>query len=322
MASADQGLLHEMLTTLPPAFWVAFFAVLGSFVGSFLNVVVYRLPRNCLSINNPKRSFCPSCKKQLSVRDNLPVIGWVMLGGKCRYCRVKYGARYPLVELLVALLFAWATWSVLYSDGVNTTSVTSWLVLLHVLLMISVLVPWALIDLDLQYIPDSLTFVPLLMFVPLSANAATYQWGLNTTAYDPLFLDAFWKEIPAWLNSMISALFTGIGAMLFLMGAGKLGNMLFRRQTEKIGGDSMGWADVKIMLLLGVMLGWPKMIAGFFVAIALGAVVGIIARLLRGTLGVPFGPFLAVGALAATLLTPQLDAALGWYFRLLEGLAR
>lgn len=319
MASADPGLLDEMLTTLPPAFWIAFFGVLGSFVGSFLNVVVYRLPRNCLSINNPRRSFCPSCRTQLSVRDNLPVIGWLLLGGKCRYCGVKYGARYPLVELLVAVLFAYATWTVMFAQGLNTTNATSWVVLLHVLLMISVLVPWALIDLDLQYIPDSLTFVPLLMFLPLSANAVTYEWGgYNTARFDPLFLDF----LPRWLNSMGSALLTGLGAMLFLMGAGRLGNLLFRRQTEKIGGDSMGWADVKIMLLLGVMLGWPKMVAGFFVAIALGAVVGIMARLLRGALGVPFGPFLALGALAATLLTPQLDAALAWYFRLLEGLAR
>ncbi|MBE7492055.1 MAG: prepilin peptidase [Planctomycetes bacterium] len=318
MAETDHGLVHDMLTVLPPAFWVGFFVVLGTFVGSFINVVVYRLPRNCLSINNPRRSFCPSCKTQLSVRDNLPVIGWVLLRGRCRYCGVKYGARYPLVELLVGVLFGCAAWSVLYGDGVNTTSWTAWLVLLHVLLMISVLVPWALIDLDLQYIPDSLTFVPLLIFLPLSANAATYEWGVSVAWYDPLFLDF----LPRWLNSMASALATGLGAMLFLMAAGKLGNLLFRRQAQKIGGDSMGWADVKIMLLLGVMLGWPKMVAGFFVAIALGSVVGIIARVLRGSLGVPFGPFLAAGALAAMLLAPRMEAALRWYFSVLEAIAR
>jgi len=318
MASADQGLLHEMLTTLPPAFWITFLGVLGSFVGSFLNVVIYRLPRNCLSINNPKRSFCPSCKTKLSVRDNLPVIGWAMLGGKCRYCGVKYGVRYPLVELLVGVLFAYAAWRVLYGEGVNVASLPHWILLLHVVLMISVLVPWALIDLDLQYIPDGLTFIPLLMFLPLSANAATFEWGLDTSRYDPLFLDF----LPRWLNSMGSAILTGLGAMLFLLGAGKFGNILFRKQADKVGGDSMGWADVKIMLLLGVMLGWPKMIAGFFVAIALGATVGIIARVTRGALGVPFGPFLAVGALAATLFTPDFARALDWYFKLLEGVAR
>lgn len=320
MASADQGLIHEMLTTLPPAFWIAFLGILGSFVGSFLNVVVYRLPRNCLSINNPRRSFCPSCKTQLSVRDNLPVLGWVLLRGKCRYCGVKYGARYPLVELMVGLLFAYATWKVMFSDGVMTTSFPAWITLLHVLLMISVLVPWALIDLDLQYIPDGLTFVPLLMFLPLSANAATFQWGLNTADYDPLFLDAVWQGIPQWLNSMGSAILTGLGAMLFLLGAGKVGNVLFRKQAEKVGGDSMGWADVKIMLLLGVMLGWPKMIAGFFVAIVLGAAIGIIARVTRGALGVPFGPFLAIGALAAMLFAPDFGRALDWYFSLLRGI--
>ncbi|MBX3474651.1 MAG: prepilin peptidase [Planctomycetes bacterium] len=317
MANADQGLLLEMATTLPPAFWIAFFAMLGSFVGSFLNVVVYRLPRSCLSINNPRRSFCPSCKTQLSVRDNLPVVGWLMLRGKCRYCGVKYGMRYPLVELLVAILFACAAWRVLFADSGAITLWPAWVTLAHLLLMISVLVPWALIDLDLQYIPDGLTFVPLLLFVPLSANAATYEWGINTALYDPLVLDF----LPRWLNSMGSAMLTGLGAMLFLLGAGKLGNLLFRRQAERIGGDSMGWADVKIMLLLGVMLGWPKMIAGFFIAIALGAGVGVIARVTRGALGVPFGPFLAIGALAAMFLAPEFERGLAWYFSMLQRMA-
>jgi leader peptidase (prepilin peptidase)/N-methyltransferase len=110
--------------------------------------------------------------------------------------------------------------------------------------------------------------------------------------------------------------------MAFLWLAGRFGNMLFRKQAQKIGGDSMGWADVKIMLLLGVMLGWPKMLAGFFIAIVLGSIVGLIARLARGSLGVPFGPFLAVGALAAMLFAPEIHAVVRGYFDWLGELFR
>ncbi|MCA8918536.1 MAG: prepilin peptidase, partial [Planctomycetes bacterium] len=135
---------------MPPAFWLVLAFFLGSFVGSFLNVVVYRLPRNCLSINNPKRSFCPSCKTQLKWSDNLPIVGWAVLRGKCRYCGVRFGVRYPLVELLTATLFTLATWRVLISDGNVASQPLAWLTLLHTVLVISVLLPWALIDLDLR----------------------------------------------------------------------------------------------------------------------------------------------------------------------------
>ena len=79
-------------------FVLAFSMIIGAFVGSFLNVVAYRLPRNCLSINNPKRSFCPSCKTQLAWYDNIPVLGWLALLGRCRYCKKQISVRYPLVE--------------------------------------------------------------------------------------------------------------------------------------------------------------------------------------------------------------------------------
>ncbi|MBK9975749.1 MAG: prepilin peptidase [Planctomycetes bacterium] len=316
MADTQPGLIQQMLTELPPAFWIGGLALIGAMMGSFLNVVIYRLPRNCLSINKPSRSFCPACKTQLKARDNVPIFGWFLLGGKCRYCGAKFSIRYALVELLVALLFGFAAWKVLYAEGIQTTHLAAWITLAHVLLMITVLVPWALIDLDLHYIPDGLTFLPLALFVPLSANASTYQWGV--AGFNPLMFGLQAQ----WLDSMLSAFTTGIAAMAFLWLMGRMGNLLFRKQAQKVGGDSMGWADVKIMLMLGVMLGWPKMIAAFFVAIALGALVGTIARVLRGTLGVPFGPFLAIGALAVMLFAPNFEAALNWYFNLLQGVAK
>jgi len=79
------------------SFWV------GACIGSFANVAFYRIPRG-LSVSNPKRSFCPSCKTQIPWHDNIPVLGWVLLGGKCRKCKSKISIKYPLVELLFALI--------------------------------------------------------------------------------------------------------------------------------------------------------------------------------------------------------------------------
>ena len=177
--------VFEIIKEMPPAFWLVMIFCIGAFVGSFLNVVVYRLPRNCLSINNPKRSFCPSCKTQLKWNDNLPIIGWLLLRGKCRYCGVKYGLRYPMVELLTAGLFTFAAWRVVYADGNLADQPMVWLTLLHAILIISVMLPWALIDFDLRMIPDKLTLGPLLVFIPFAADWRALDFGLASLRSTP-----------------------------------------------------------------------------------------------------------------------------------------
>ena len=305
--------LFNMLSDMPGWFWVAFWFVIGSFVGSFLNVVVYRLPRNCLSVNKPKRSFCPSCKTQLKWNDNIPIVGWAILRGKCRYCGAKFGVRYPLVELLTATLFAASAARALYGDGASPADYESWLTLLHMLGIISVLVPWALIDLDLTVIPDKLTLGPLIVFIPFAAHAPALSFGLSGDVTHLLF-----KFQPVWLNSMLSAVGTGLGAALALWLIGKGANVLFRKRVQEIGGEAMGLADVKLMILLGVMLGWPKLVAAFFIAILFGAVFGIVQILLKKRHGTPFGPYLALGAITATLAMPWLMKVVDAYFSLLE----
>ncbi|MCZ7605558.1 MAG: prepilin peptidase [Planctomycetota bacterium] len=308
--------------------------MVGSFVGSFLNVVVYRLPRNCLSINKPKRSFCPSCKTQLKWNDNLPIVGWLLLRGRCRYCGAKYGIRYPAVELLTAVLFVFAAWRVLYSEGNLAGEWSAWLTLLHILCIIGVLLPWALIDLDLTYIPDKLTFGPLLVFVPFAAHADALQFGLTRSAqsFDLTDVSAavpanqqythLWFDFtPVWLNSMISAVLTGLAAALALWLIGKAANVIFAKRAQQIGGESMGLADVKLMVLLGVMLGWPKLLAAFFVAIFVGAVIGSAQLLLKKGHGTPFGPYLTLGALVAALGSNWLSGLYHWYMKFLQGLA-
>jgi leader peptidase (prepilin peptidase)/N-methyltransferase len=311
----------EMIADMPPWFWLGWFFLIGSFVGSFLNVVVYRLPRNCLSINNPKRSFCPSCKTQLKGKDNIPILGWALLRGKCRYCGVKYGARYPLVELLVAVLFTLAAWRVLYADGNVAGEWQAWLTVLHIILIVGLLVPWALIDYDLQVIPDKLTLGPLIVFIPFAAHSAALDFGMRQTAASPAITHLIYNFQPVWLDSMLSAVTAGVAAAAGLWLIGKFANVIFRKRVAQMGGESMGMGDVKLMVLLGVMLGWPKLVAAFFVAIFFGAAIGSVQLLLKKGPGTPFGPYLAIGALAAALGMDMFVGLYEWYMSFLQGLA-
>ena len=309
---------RSFMDDLPPALVIAWVGAIGLFVGSFLNVVVYRLPRNCLSINKPKRSFCPQCKTQLTMKDNIPVFGWVLLGGKCRYCKKPYSIRYPAVELLTGLLFSLTVWRFIYDGGSLAGSGTAWLAAFSVIVMICVLLPMSLIDLEMRQIPDTLSLGALMVFVPLAANPATMEAGLPGDVSALVF-----DSLPRWLNGIVSALLAGVVAAGFLWLMGKVGNVLFRKRTEAVGGSSMGFGDVKLMLLLGVMLGWPKLVGAFFVAIFAGVAIGIPRRMIdREAHGVPFGPFLALGALASMLATPQMVAFYEWYMNFIQGAAR
>ncbi|MCA8911087.1 MAG: prepilin peptidase [Planctomycetes bacterium] len=324
--------VFEIIKEMPPAFWLVMIFCIGAFVGSFLNVVVYRLPRNCLSINNPKRSFCPSCKTQLKWNDNLPIIGWLLLRGKCRYCGVKYGLRYPMVELLTAGLFTFAAWRVVYADGNLADQPMVWLTLLHAILIISVMLPWALIDFDLRMIPDKLTLGPLLVFIPFAADWRALDFGLASLRSTPdtavaaepgvhRITHLMFSFEPVWLNSMLSALAAGaIGyGALWLIGKGA--NILFAKRVEEMGGEAMGGGDIKLMLLMGVMLGWPKLLAAFFVAIFIGAVIGVYQIIARKGPGTPFGPYLAIGAILAALGSSWLVDLYNAYMGFLQGMA-
>ncbi len=310
MASAET---IEIARGIPPGFVLACAMVFGAFVGSFTNVVAWRLPRQCLSINNPRRSFCPKCKAQLAWYDNIPVLGWILLLGRCRYCRKAISPRYPLVEAAMAALFGLAVWRTVLSGGPGAlVSVEAWLFALAAVVAISVLIPVALIDWDLTIIPDELAVGPLLFFVPMAASVTHMRTGLPPDL-DPLLFHA----LPLWLNGVLSALVAGAAGSLTLWLIGKAGNVLFPGRTAKMGGESMGFGDVKLVFLLGVILGWPKLVAAFFIAILLGASVGLVLRVAARFLAVPFGPFLVAGTLAALLFTPEILQAVDWYIALI-----
>jgi leader peptidase (prepilin peptidase) / N-methyltransferase len=230
--------------------YVILAAVFGAIIGSFLNVVVYRLPRG-ESLSTPG-SHCPSCDAPVKPYDNVPVLGWLWLRGRCRNCRQPISVRYPLVEAGTALLCAGAV------IGQHNTGRA----LLGVVLVL-VLVPIALIDLDTQLIPDRITAPAAVLAVVIG------------TALDP--------------GGEVQRLIAGAAA----------GGFLFVAWLAYPGG--MGFGDVKLAAVLGLFLGGavgPAMlvalVAGVLVGVAIMKRVGVEAG--RKT-KVPFGPFLALGGL-------------------------
>ena len=245
-------------------------AVLGALIGSFLNVVIHRLPRK-KSLVRP-RSSCPGCRKPIAPWDNVPVVSWLLLGGRCRRCKARISPRYPLVEALTASLFALAG-----------AVVTNPLTLAFALLFIAAMVVVMFIDLDHMIIPDSITLPGI---------------GVGLAA---AFLGAFVDPGQALIGILVG------GGGLLAVAAG------YRAAT---GREGLGGGDVKLLGMVGAFLG-P---AGAFLTIMIGSVAGTIFACLfilrsgRGrTAELPFGTFLAPGAVLVLFLGPKI-VALYWGF--------
>jgi leader peptidase (prepilin peptidase) / N-methyltransferase len=238
-------------------------AVVGAVFGSFLNVVAYRLPRG-ESLARP-RSRCPQCQTPIKPYDNVPVLSWLALRGRCRSCSAPISARYPLVEAMTGLLCA----GVVLAKGPDEDALLG-------LALVLLLVPITLIDLDHRIIPNKLTL--------LGAVVAPLLVAL--TAPDAL------------LEHLIAAAAAG---GFFLLAA-----LAYPR--------GMGMGDVKLAAVLGLFLG-KAVGPAVFVALVAGTLVGgaVIAR--KGAqegrkTAVPFGPFLALGAVVALFAG---DAMVDWY---------
>jgi len=243
------------------AFCFLFF-VLGLVVGSFLNVLIYRLPRG---LNAAKgRSFCPKCKKKISWYDNIPLLSFVLLKGRCRRCGKKISWRYPVVELLTAvttiLIFnlKFEIFNEFLNYKVLNFQITIDLVLTLVLVYTLIVVFFT--DLETMVIPDEVILPTSLLLL--------IRYGL--TDY---------------------RLVTGISAFAFIG--------LIYLLTKKKG---MGFGDVKFALLMGLALGYPNIIIAFYIAFLTGTLVGIILIVLgkaKWKNKIAFGPFLCLGTFVA-----------------------
>jgi leader peptidase (prepilin peptidase)/N-methyltransferase len=269
---------------LPNEFWLLGAALFGLCIGSFLNVVIHRLPQmmerawrdqalETLGQSDPAqasrqplnllcpRSRCPQCGHVLHWHENIPVLGWLLLKGKCSNCGKPIGWRYPAVELATALLFALVVWH--YGP--------TWTAVLYAGFA-AALVALAGIDWDTTLLPDSLN-QPLLW---AGLVAAAMGWLPHGWAA------AFWGAVAGYL---------------FLWSV----YWLFKLVTGK---EGMGYGDFKLLAALGAWLGWPALLPVVLASSLIGAVVGIALKLsggLREGLYLPFGPFLAGAGLVVAL---------------------
>ena len=257
----------------PDLFAVVLAAIVGSMVGSFLNVVIIRLPEG-RSIVRPG-SACGGCGTPVRWYDNVPVLAWLWLKGRCRACGVRLSVQYPLVEAGTGLLAVAAV----LAFGVTLDALIAFAFL-------AALVAVSGIDLRIREIPDAIslpgTFIGLL--------------------------------VSPWSGLVSSPSAALVGA---LAGAGGL--YLVAATYEWIRDqEGMGLGDVKLLAMIGAVLGWEALVPTVLLASLVGAVVGIALTVAKGrrdlALAIPFGPFLALGA-AVTLLVP------GWWIALLARLA-
>lgn len=261
--------------------FLAIIFIFGAAVGSFLNVVIYRVPEQLSLLHPPSR--CPVCHHQLRPYDNVPVFGWLWLKGKCRYCRTPISPRYPLVEALTGLLFLAA----FGQFGLSWMTVSAWLLL-------SWLVALTFIDFDTLTLPNALTQSGLVVALGLQTFL-----GMEDTA---------WTIATAAQNLAMGIMGAVIGLWIFEI-VGWVGSML-------TGKTVMGGGDGKLAALLGAWLGWQGMLLSSFLACALGAFIGggaIAIGLLSRRTPIPFGPFLAMGAVITLFWGDRLIA---WYLGL------
>ena len=294
----------ELLAASQPMF-VGTCLVLGLCVGSFLNVVIYRLPvmldrqwrAQCAELagHDPHattvaagpqtrfdlvvpRSACPACKSPITALQNIPLISWLVLRGRCARCGAAISARYPLVELLTGLLSAWVAVRFGFGTGALAALVLTWS-----------LIALAFIDIDTQLLPDSLT-LPLLWL------------GLVLSLLGPQ--DAV--AVPVDVRSSVIGAAAGYVSLWSVY-------HLFRLLTGK---EGMGYGDFKLFAALGAWLGWQMLLPVILIAAVVGALVGVAMLTVRGqsrATPIAFGPFLAA---AGWLVLMFGQGLVGRYFAL------
>ncbi|OGT20078.1 MAG: methyltransferase [Gallionellales bacterium RIFOXYB12_FULL_54_9] len=270
------NLLDLLASSLP--LFIGTCVVLGLLVGSFLNVVIYRLPKmmelgwrsQCAELNETQlddvarynlivpRSACPHCHHQISAWENIPVLSYLLLRGKCKSCHAAISARYPLVEAISGILCGFAAYH--FEFGMAATGAC---------LLIWALITLTAIDFDTQFLPDDITLPLIWLGLLFNLN------NIYTTLPDAV-LGAVFGYLALWSVYWLFKLLTGK--------------------------EGMGYGDFKLLAALGAWLGWQMLPLIIILSSLVGAVVGItlIVALKHGrNIPIPFGPYLAGGGLIA-----------------------
>ncbi|MCM8818971.1 MAG: prepilin peptidase [Candidatus Omnitrophica bacterium] len=245
--------------------------ILGLIFGSFANVCIYRLPKG-KSIIYPS-SFCPNCNKPIKWYDNIPLLSYIILKGKCRYCKSKISFRYFIVELLTGLLFfiIYKKFGLSYLNFVFDIFVLSLIIV-------------SFIDIDTFLISDVIVIPGIFL-------------GLFFSFLFPKIHNM--ERLNSFLYSFIGAIVGG-GVLIFLAIIGKL---LFKK-------EAMGGGDVKLLAMIGAFLGWKPILLTLFFASVIGVLISLILIMMKKKKVddyIPFGPYLAIGAIISIFLK-------GYYF--------
>jgi leader peptidase (prepilin peptidase) / N-methyltransferase len=271
--------IFELLASSPGLF-IGTCLMLGLLVGSFLNVVIYRLPvildrqwrEQCAELHNAQaphaaepfnlvvpRSACPACKAPITALQNIPILSYLVLRGRCASCGVRISARYPIIEALTGFLSAAVAWKFGYGWPTAAAIVLTWF-----------LIALTFIDVDHQLLPDSLT-LPLVWI--------------------GLFL-SLWAPVPGGVSMPVDMRSSILGAIAGYLSLWSVYH-LFRLLTGK---EGMGYGDFKLFAALGAWLGWKMLLPIILFAAVVGAVVGIALIAIQGrdrATPIAFGPFLA-----------------------------
>jgi leader peptidase (prepilin peptidase)/N-methyltransferase len=329
------------LTDIPLWITLPFLFVLGAALGSFLNVCIYRMPRHerlweqLRGISWPA-SHCPSCKQPILRSDNVPIFGWLLLRGRCRFCRVRISPRYPLIELLNGLLFV-AMYlieiphefrsdildSSLYAangpqivDVWSTVAWLHWRYLYHMILLQSLLVA-TFIDLDEMTIPDGAT-VPAMIAGLLGGFALGQVFLVPAWFQSPPELHIWKANLPAWLQPLMSGgripewVAThphwhglAVSAAGLVVGGGVvwtvriIGKWILKR-------EAMGFGDVTLMAAIGSFVGWQPVLVVFFVAPFCAILVAVAALFTRRAQEIPYGPYLSIATVVVLVFWRRL----------------
>lgn len=245
-----------------------FIFIVGSAIGSFLNVCIYRMPRNESIVTPP--SHCPACKKEIAWHDNIPLLSFLILKAKCRSCKSKISIRYFIVELLTALIIVF-----LYSRFGLTVKFFVYSGLFCGLIAAS------FIDLEYQIIPDEISVGCIIL---------------------GLIVNAIWPSFNGFVDIKKALIFSGLGILagggsLYLTGI--IGDIIFKK-------ESMGGGDIKLLAGIGAFLGWQIALLVFFLAPMSGAIMGLIVKVTKKISIIPYGPFISLSTFIAVFWGQQI----------------
>ncbi len=274
-----------------PTFYVGFVTIFGLMIGSFLNVVIHRLPKmmerewlqNCQELQNPTadeavqetapkynlvvpRSACPKCGHKITALENIPVLSFIFLGGKCSGCKTAISIRYPLIEALTGILAGIIAWKF----GVSGFALAA-------LIFTFALIALTFIDFDTQLLPDDIT-------LPLLWLGLIFNIGGGFTDLQSAVIGAIAGYLSLWTIFWIFKIVTGK--------------------------EGMGYGDFKLLAAIGAWFGWQLLPAVILLSSVAGSVIGIGLIILAKQgreVPMPFGPYLALGGIAALFWGPQLS---------------